>query len=220
MHIVNDLNNSKPFITSLTFFNDIIGNCDNNMSNKIEPNFITNISEENFKYKNFDNSETDIYCFYPKKWMNIIFNGDIYFSHGKALAVHIWKNEPNLNLYIKPKGVFDNFVVNNLNFKFTSYQLNHYELSIDISQKDILMEYLLYNNDDTKQKIQFINSLSYDNYLNSNNNIYTNFIKIIFSDKQIKNSEKPKELKILTNIKNDDCITTLKSFKFDTTSFL
>jgi GR25 family glycosyltransferase involved in LPS biosynthesis len=87
LHLTRDLNKSIPFLTTFSYFG----------LENVKPIILTNITDEEYKFKSFD--ETDnICCFYPTEWSTTFIDGGKYYSHNKALVVHLWKIMPLLEL--------------------------------------------------------------------------------------------------------------------------
>jgi glycosyl transferase family 25 len=152
LHLTRDLNKSIPFLTTFSYFG----------LENVKPIILTNITDEEYKFKSFD--ETDnICCFYPTEWSTTFIDGGKYYSHNKALVVHLWKIMPLLELseekdqFEGSRRLPENFGGNNLNnsllelslvddnFKFVFQKINYKEDVVEISNKNDVIENIFYN---------------------------------------------------------------------------
>lgn len=179
-------NNKKyiyPFFSCLTYLND-------NFSQIL----FTDISNDDYKYKNFSN-QTKIVLSLPIKGKHIVFDGEKYVSFLPSscnleesnfiLIVNIWETKPNIPYYKKIINN-DNILINEYNKKIPLFlKLNQSinELSgIDISNEDFF-EMIFYNQsyDDIKNVLVFKNDETND----KNKNIFIYNLKKIISEKEL-----------------------------------
>ena len=78
--------NKQPFMSCVTFLED-----------SIDPFYITDVDNESYKFKNFQNNK--MFLTIPKKMMHIIFSGGNYYKHNDMmmLVIHFWKKTYSLS---------------------------------------------------------------------------------------------------------------------------
>ena len=176
---------TKCLFTTLTFFEN-----DNN------PLFITNITNDDYKYKDFDNY-SEFYIIYPKEGKHIVINPDNYFgfiesSNNFVLIINIYGKIKGIDNKINNDFLIKNFNITEIN---PTFNIDHiffenllYKGIIDKNISNLFPSNsdndIFYNKKDIKNEKQILKILDNDIKQMSNNTIiYNRFIqRIKYSD--------------------------------------
>jgi hypothetical protein len=191
----NKYDYESPFLSCVTYLND----------NNTIPTLLTNVDNESYKYKIFENNK--LYISLPRKMKQISFNGGKYF-HGNNILNDNYDNMRNIfviNLWDKKPTNVPYFNYEHFSYKYEMslkkkidyiyyekeiklFNINENNNSIKITLNDdilspIFFENLLYNPD-------YINLNIFNNYINEFNN-YDTFI----FDTDLKNKKDNNKIK-------------------------
>ena len=185
----NVLQTQDPILSCITYLND-----------SINPTIITNINNENYKFKEFD-EQTEIMLSYPKTNKQITFDGS--FFHG---CTTLTNNQDDIDRYI--------IVINIWNTKPTQvnyYEPNNYPISDDMKLNKCVIgiqqdnaQFETVNVSDDIINYNFFNNLLYhekkdscyifNNFINNDNNNDSHMYNFKL-DKSIKEEETTLKLK-------------------------
>lgn len=175
-----------PLVSCITYLNE-----------HPHPTFISNISYDEYKYKDFDN-QIGFSLIYPEKGKHIVFDGSKY--HGVTrtisesnntsryiLAINIWKSHKptNIEYYVSNKKCNVSNQITDIIFE-EDHNIYNIELSDKSKIKSTIWDELLYENNST-------NLQELDEYKSISKNIVINF----------KKKEILKILEKKTNVKDD-----------------
>lgn len=148
----NSINSRKispcPIFTSLLYLND-----------HSNPTFITNINEESYKYKNFENENSNLFFIFPKKLRNVIFDPSYFHSEidifnendikRNVLVINVWKNYKPINIpfynNINKEYILENTDEILINFKKYNY-INNIEIDYEKTLNEDFFTEILYRN--------------------------------------------------------------------------